>query len=591
MRFADPQAETTDIRALGDRAFLLDLPDLHSVLALADALRASSPAGVQDIVPAARTVAVLFDPQELTADAARTWLGRVVRGIGAGGIGAGGVVAGGAIHAATAADGTTAGVRAESAHPRGAHAEGEAESAEVTLDVVYDGEDLAEVAELAGLSPDELVRRHTSAGWRVAFGGFAPGFGYLVTDGDWPEVPRRSTPRTRVPAGAVGLAGAFSGAYPREGPGGWQLIGRTDAPLWRPRSSRPALLTPGTAVRFRAVQALGAEPGTATPVATDAAVSASSKPPVASGAAQADVSGPADMPVERAVTVLRAGPQLLVEDLGRPGWASIGAGRSGALDRGALRLANRLVGNGEGAAAVEIVVAASLRFEHEAWFAVTGARGELSLSARQVEPDTAVHARAGDVLELGPATHGLRFVVAVRGGVDATLELGSASVDVGAGLGEPLNDGDTLATGRAATGDIPAVDALTVWSPSDDEVGVHVVAGPRQDWFVPASVDAFYDTAWEVTAALNRVGLRLRSPEGVVLERAAGRMTAELPSEPMVPGAIQVPPSGEPTVLLADGPVTGGYPVIAVVADADLDLFAQLRPGQTVRFRHARRAR
>ncbi|MGN6199801.1 carboxyltransferase domain-containing protein, partial [Humibacter sp.] len=549
------------IHRLGDRALLVDLPDLHAVLALRDLLSQSRRAGVDDIVPATRTLAVLFDPKHLSADAVHTWLDRVLERM---------PVPGSAQEPAPDGD-------------------------PLVVDVVYDGEDLAEVAGLVGITTDELIRRHTDATWRVAFSGFAPGFGYLVTDDEWFDVPRRSTPRTRVPAGAVGLAGGFSGAYPREGPGGWQLIGRTDAPLWRPADARPALLAPGTTVRFRAVEAssppadartvgrktndrpheeplsdaadradsgesFGAAPATTAAPATAAAPAAASGPATAATAATA--SAPAAAAAAPAVTVLQSGPQLLVEDLGRPASASIGAGRSGALDRGALRLGNRLVGNAESAAGLEVVVAATLRFEQPTWFAVTGARGALKLGRHPIEPDAAVQAAAGDVLELGTAVHGLRYVVALRGGVAAQHELDSASADIGARLGPaPLVDGDTIALADDVAGDIPAVDALTVWSPPDDEVDVHVVAGPRQDWFAPASIDAFYDTDWQVTQESNRVGARLRS-EGVTLQRSNDPdLPAELPSEPMVPGAIQVPPSGEPTVLLADGPVTGGYPV------------------------------
>ncbi|MGN6206883.1 5-oxoprolinase/urea amidolyase family protein [Humibacter sp.] len=553
------------IHRLGDRALLVDLPDLHAVLALRDLLSQSRRAGVDDIVPATRTLAVLFYPKRLSADAVHTWLDRVL----------------------------------ERMPVPGSVQEPAPDGDPLVIDVVYDGEDLDEVARLVGIASDELIRRHTDATWRVAFSGFAPGFGYLVTDDDSFDVPRRATPRTRVPAGAVGLAGGFSGAYPREGPGGWQLIGRTDAPLWRPADARPALLAPGTTVRFRAVEA-SSPPADARTVGrktndrpyeeplSDAADRADSGASFDGTAASEAAPATQAATAAAAVTVLQSGPQLLVEDLGRPASASIGAGRSGALDRGALRLGNRLVGNDESAAGLEVVVAATLRFEQPTWFAVTGARGALKLGRHPIEPDAAVQAAAGDVLELGTAVHGLRYVVALRGGVAVPHELGSASADIGARLGPaPLVDGDTIALADDVAGDIPAVDALTVWSPPDDEVDVHVVAGPRQDWFAPASIDAFYDTDWQVTQESNRVGARLRS-EGVTLQRSNDPdLPAELPSEPMVPGAIQVPPSGEPTVLLADGPVTGGYPVLAVVADADLDLFAQLRPGQRVRFRHA----
>jgi KipI family sensor histidine kinase inhibitor len=561
------------IHRLGDRALIVDVPDLESALALHSVLESERTEGIDDLVPAARTVAVLFDPVRKSADAARTWLERVLeRGASAQESGSG--------------DEPDAGPSGRPANVADA----------IAIDVVYDGPDLDDVAALVGVSAEQLVSRHTAATWRVAFNGFAPGFGYLVTDDDWFDVPRRSSPRTEVPAGSVGLAGAFSGAYPRRGPGGWQLIGRTDAALWRPRDSRPALLTPGAAVRFRAVDVLATEQRTDSAESTPVAASSSDVPGSAAGPAAGSVPGPVAgsaaglVAGSAAITVLKSGPLLLVEDLGRPGGASIGAGRSGVLDRAALKLGNRLVGNDEGAAGLEVLLQAELRFEQPTWFAVTGARGALSLNGHPIEPDAAVRASAGDVLRLGSAERGVRYVVALRGGVAVARELGSASTDIGAVIGPlPLSDGDRIALGGAASREIPAVDALTVWSPPQDEVDVHVVAGPRQDWFSPASIDRFYDTGWEVTPESNRVGARLRSSAGEALERSDDHaLPAELPSEPMVPGAIQVPPSGQPTVLLADAPVTGGYPVIAVVADADLDLFAQLRPGQRVRFRHAR---
>lgn len=194
----------------GDHALLVELDDLDAVLALFRGLDASRPDGLVELVPAARTIAAVVDPRILPLSAAAGWLER------------------------------TAPLDAVDAEER-----------LVELDVVYDGDDLDEVARLTGLSPAEVVAAHMGATWRVAFGGFAPGFAYLVTDRDTLAVPRRATPRTAVPAGSVGLAGAFSGVYPRSSPGGWQLIGRTEAVLWDETADPPALLRPGTVVRFR----------------------------------------------------------------------------------------------------------------------------------------------------------------------------------------------------------------------------------------------------------------------------------------------------------------------------------------------------
>lgn len=296
--------------------------------------------------------------------------------------------------------------------------------------------------------------------------------------------------------------------------------------------------------------------------------------------------------------ILDPGPLSLVQDLGRPGLAAVGVGRSGALDRGALRLGNRLLGNEEGDAGVEVLLGGLVvRFERDTWFAVTGAAGPLLLDDRAVDAHLAARALAGQVLRIGVASAGTRWYLAVRGGVAVAPVLGSRSRDTLAGIGPaPLRSGDLLPVGEHPGTDLPLLDFVPVVEPTAGSVAVRAHPGPRADWFTAAALDAFFSLDWRVAADSDRIGVRLeavRTPAhaaGVVprheplLERAISR---ELPSEPMVAGAVQVSPDGRPTVLLADHPVTGGYPVIAVVADTSLDAFAQLRPGQCLTFRHA----
>lgn len=296
--------------------------------------------------------------------------------------------------------------------------------------------------------------------------------------------------------------------------------------------------------------------------------------------------------------VLATGPLALVQDLGRPGLAALGVGRSGALDRGALRLANRLLGNDEGDAGVEVLFGGlEVRFERDVWLAVAGATGPLLLDGRPVDAHLAVPARAGQILRVGTAASGVRWYLAVRGGIAVPPVLGSRSRDTLAGLGPaPLRAGDVLPVGEHPGTDLPLLDFVPVAEPGTGTVEIRAHRGPRADWFTAAALDAFFSVGWRAGAESDRVGVRLdaeRIPShavgieprhGPLLERAN---TAELPSEPMVAGAVQVSPDGRPTVLLADHPVTGGYPVIAVVADGSLDAFAQLRPGQRVTFRHA----
>ena len=283
------------------------------------------------------------------------------------------------------------------------------------------------------------------------------------------------------------------------------------------------------------------------------------------------------------LVVLQPGPLALVEDLGRPGLAHLGVPGSGALDRGAARLANRLVGNPDGAAIVEILLGGfRARFQGEAWFAVTGAWGSVTLDGHAIAPYTATRAASGSELELATAERGIRYVLGVRGGIDVPEVLGSRSRDTMSALGpEPLAAGQVLPIGAEPEASVPLLDQEAAFPPPDGLVTLALLPGPRADWFTDASRTALFDAGWRLSEHADRVGARLL---GTPL---AGRVPGELASEATVPGSIQVAGDGLPTILLADRPVTGGYPVIAIVAPGSLDAVAQLRPGQEVRFRHA----
>ena len=670
---AASSGELRRILPMGEQALLIEAAGLSEVLDLHAALVAAPPDGVVDVVPAARTVLVHVDPAVLPLASARAWIDRALTG-----------------------------------EVRSIPSERDEEAQIVELAVRYDGADLADTAAVLGISPDELVRHHAAATWTVAFTGFAPGFGYLVSDAWSFDVPRLESPRTRVPAGSVGLAAGFTGAYPRDTPGGWRLIGTTDAPLFDPAATQPALLAPGPRVRFVPVPSTppaspaspasvsspnsgwappapadnaGSRPpaptqpesghtsrrsplgdavwsGAARPeaVSSDVAPSAAAaragaasgsssnsgwetsppardagiRPPVpaqpelghttpgterctgtqagagtepapgtapdagteaapgtgpASGTAPEAAPGAGTAGAGRGIEVTEAGLLATVQDLGRPGHAALGVARSGALDRAALRAGNRLVGNPEGAAGIEITMGGfRARAATRLWFAVTGAWGPVTLDGRPVDPYTAHEWPAGAELHVDWVEHGVRAMLAVRGGFAAPRVLGSRSTDVMAGLGpDRLAAGTHVEVGPDPAAPVPVAPTAT-WGAPPDEIELRLAPGPRSDWFDDDARVALFDGEWTVAADADRVGVRL---DGPALTR---RRTGELPSEGMVPGALQVPPTGRPTVLLADGPVTGGYPVIAVVADADLDLLAQARPGSRIRLRHVRHA-
>lgn len=496
----------------------------------------------------------------------------------------------------------------------------------VDIDVVYDGEDLMHVAALFGVSHEALVAAHEAVAWRAMFGGFAPGFMYLSAE-EWPfRLPRLAAPRERVRAGSVALADEFSAVYPAKSPGGWQLIGYTDAELWNLDRPEPALVRPGDTVRFHAVRELVR--------AARHVTKAQGKARDLDGAKTAP--GPANkLPVRQshtgddgaAITVVQPGLQTLVQDMGRPGHRAVGVTASGAMDRAALARANFAVGNPVGAAALETVGGGlELVAERDVTVAIAGGAAMLEVcngEQKQAVPAAAsVEVRAGQRIRLAHRGPGIRDYFAVRGGVlgvsvagasDAGPWLGSRSTDTLSGIGprplvatarlsigadasvapgleqHRLNHGvDAVAWDENEAGQRPQSTAVTV---------LRVLAGPREDWFAPDTLRTLGEAVWTVSSQTDRVGARLVGP---ALTRADTRtvtahsapatghptptQSAELPSEGMVRGAVQVPPDGAPVLFLADHPVTGGYPVVGVVIDADLDFAGQLAPGDSVRF-------
>ncbi|THJ67409.1 5-oxoprolinase/urea amidolyase family protein [Arthrobacter echini] len=526
-------------RRAGPRALLVQLDSLQAVLAVHARLEQDPLAGQVDVLAAARTVLITF------ASGAH----------------------------ARAARGALAQLDAP------ASAEPFAGGDPVRIEVVYDGEDLAAVARLTGLDPDGVVAAHTGQLWTAAFGGFAPGFAYLIGENDALTVPRRTTPRTAVPAGAVALADTFSAVYPRRSPGGWQLIGRTEARLWDLDRDQPALLRPGTSVQYVAVREA------VTLVNQDVR---GAPCPAAPDRAGVGVAG--------CLEVIEAGPLSLIQDLGRPGHGDVGVPASGAADTASARQANRLVGNLPTDAVIETVLGGlTVRAQGELTAALAGAVTPARIrgaddSSRPAPMDAPFALHDGERLHLGPPTTGLRTYLAVRGGIDVPLVLGSRSTDVLSGLGpDPLSAGTVLPVGEVDTArmvGLPEVSALTdtIASGAAGPAVLRITPGPRDDWFTPASREGLTEQTWLVTDQSNRIGIRLALPDtpgSRALERA---VTDELPSEGVVAGSLQVPPSGLPVVFLADHPVTGGYPVIGVVVPEDLPVAAQLGPGTSVVF-------
>ncbi|RWK11051.1 urea amidolyase family protein [Mesorhizobium sp.] len=507
----------------GSDAFLVELDDLAITLSLLGGLLAARPAGVIELVPAARTLMVRFDP--FVTDQAH--LVPVISRI----------------------DLSVRGTR------RGQTFE---------IPVAYDGEDLVDVAETLGWKVEELIRRHTEATYTVAFTGFAPGFAYLTCDDIHFDVPRRTSPRVRIPAGSVALGGKFSGIYPVDSPGGWQLLGRTPLKMWDVNRRRAALLAPGDTVGFREIGK-----GAFFSVAVNLEK-------------QMETAGPA-----AGLVVTRADGPVLYQDLGRPGRADQGVAESGALDRASLIGANLCVGNRRDAAGIEIVFGGfGLKADRPVTLAVTGAPAPISIRTADGRIVPAPFGRpfaldAGDDLTLGLPPEGMRSYLALRGGFAVEALLGSASSDTLARIGPaPITMGDLLVPANEPAASVDPFRAAQVSLPKAGEtVTLDIVLGPRTDWFSDKGVKQLLSQKWQVTAESSRVGMRLAGAEP--LQR---RNAAELPSEGTAIGSIQVPHSGEPVIFLADHPLTGGYPVIGVVARHHLDLAGQIPIGANIRF-------
>lgn len=315
-----------------------------------------------------------------------------------------------------------------------------------------------------------------------------------------------------------------------------------------------------------------------------------------------------------ALRVIRPGPLALLQDSGRPGLAGIGVTRSGAADRGAFLAGASLVGNDAagGLAAVEIVLGGLVFdvLEGPVWLAVTGAPCPVRLGEVTLPHGRAVEVGAGQRVSVGMAPRGLRCYLSVAGGFAVEAEFGSRSRDTLARLGpEPLRAGMVLPVGPSGASALLAgsaeAGALRTESPEacsprtgSPEAGpseavpaapegtqpvvLEVLAGPRTDWLAdPASLAG----DWEVSPSSDRVGVRLL---GEPLAWAPARQGTELPSEPVVRGAVQVPPNGLPVIFGPDHPTTGGYPVVAVLTEASSDRLAQVRPGEAVTLRWRR---
>ena len=416
---------------------LVELADLDETLALFASLQNDPVEGIEETVPAARTLMIRFRPEKIGAQALVARLSS-----------------------------------------RDLSAKIAPSDNLVEIPVHYNGEDLTDVAELTGMSVDEVIRRHTESEFTVAFCGFAPGFGYLVGGDPALHVPRRQSPRTRIPAGSVALAGAFSGVYPQNSPGGWQIIGTTPVKMWDIDRDPGALFQPGYRVRFFDMDKSGRT------VDISASAPRTSQPDAAR-------EGPH-------FEVLAAPMPAIFQDLGRFGQTGQGVSASGALDRGAFNAANRIVGNPVNMPCLELTLGGfSFKSTSRAVIGIAGAPCPVTIKTADgsftVQTHVPVSLEPGDVVTFGQPQKGMRCYLSVRGGFDVEPVLGSFATDtlaivgpesVAAGTILPLK-GEKAGLSSVSINEVPAFEPPA----TGEVVTLDVVLGPRTDWFTQKGIE------------------------------------------------------------------------------------------------------
>jgi KipI family sensor histidine kinase inhibitor len=505
-----------DIRRFGDAALVFGTHSPDAAGALGEAVRAVRVDGVIEAVAGIDSVLVIYDPEVLDFEALA-----------------------GRIRLITAR-------RARRGPKR-----------VVEVPTAFDGPDLDEVGRITGLGSEGVVEALLKVTFRVSILGFTPGFAYLSgLPRSLRDVPRRTTPRPSVPAGSFAIAGGHAAVYPQSTPGGWQLLGRTDTPLFDPEVSPYALLAPGDLVRIREVA-----PDRVSPPAPDSPVRAARRSSVG---CIFEVESP--------------GLLTTIQDQGRRGLGHLGVPRAGAADPVSFALANALVGNRPDSACLEAtVIGPTLVCRRATHVAVLSTGAEVTLDGLAVGTGRVIPVGPGQRLAIGRTGGGLRSYLAVRGGFAAPIILGSRSTDrlVGLGCG-PIVRGDELDAGEP-TGSM--ADHLLDYAPGQAPVGerrrVRALVVPGATHCLPESL---FGRPFIVVEPSDRVGLRLQPRDGAPIQVTK----REVHSAGTTIGAVQLPPDGNPVVLMADHATLGGYPVAAVVISADLGELGRCRPGDTI---------
>ena len=432
----------------------------------------------------------------------------------------------------------------------------------IEIPVCYNAEygpDLETLATDKNMDKEELIGLHTGIDYHVHMMGFLPGFAYMASVDESLVSPRRASPRARVEAGSVGVAGRQTGIYPLDSPGGWQIIGRTPLPVYRPCSESPFLLSSGDRVRFY-------------PISEEQFVKIKNNQNIPEDLKQP----PSGIKV---ATVLKPGLFSVFQDEGRFGYRNKGVPAGGPADEVAYHLANSMLGNKRNSATLEITMGNfSIELSHDITVCITGC-GAARLDGAEVPLGQRVEALKGQLLEINYTGQGWRSYLAVKGGFDAPLVLGSRCALPAIGIGGLISKGQSLYVSENTSGIpnkvsvIPGVDSLP------DVVPIRFY--PGREYFKLSDLDRekLEQNSFCISNRSNRMGIYL---EGGSL---ADSDMEEMVSTAVTPGVVQLTPNGQLIVLMHDCQTTGGYPRVMQVIKSDLTVLARKKTGSVIQFK------
>jgi len=445
--------------------------------------------------------------------------------------------------------------------------------------VCYDPElapDLLASAEKCKLTVRELINRHKNCEIKVDILGFMPGFSYCSGLDPSLKLPRLESPRTAVPGGSVAIAGLQTAIYPQPTPGGWNIIGRSPDVLFDPSKSRPSLLMAGERVEFIEIDL----------------------PEFRKIEAQNLTKRAQNMPKSKisshAVEVISPGLQTTIQGLPRHGFAHLALSAGGPMDLESAQLANALLGNHDDAAGLEIAGAGTkLLFHEDIWVAWVGARCISQVNGTAIPGNRPVFLRKGETLSFGTILQGYRIFLALSGGIDSEFILGGRGSHLSAGIGgKALQKGDILYLPRAQdSSQIACLKKLREaqmsfpkWSiaspalPGERVEFIKVLPSIHLDILSSAEQDALWKTVWTISSQSNRMGMRLKSDFKI-----SSSLTG-ISSQGIWFGTVQLPPSGQPILMMAEHQTTGGYPRLMEMVSSERSKLAQLRPGDKIQF-------